>query len=145
MSVEPLSPTTNLDYDESGQLSLGVTLRGRSGFIGEGINVLDSRYYKQVKKRNNMIVLDDEERVSVEQYEKELDQLIDEKNDTVKKLKNSANASSLQDVKDKKSLIDKEENLQKKIQLRTKLISLAKNTGASPESFSFITALYEPV
>lgn len=143
LSVEPLSPTTNLDYDESGQLSLGVTLRGRSGFIGEGINVLDSRYYKQVKKRNNMIVLDDEERVSVEQYEKELDQLIDEKNDTVKKLKNSANASSLQDVKDKKSLIDKEENLQKKIQLRTKLISLAKNTGASPESFSFITALYE--
>lgn len=143
LSVQPLSPTTNFDYDEQGQLNLSVTLRGRSNLLENGINMLDSKYYKQVKKKNNMIVLQDDEDVSVKKYEEELNQLIKEKNDTTKSLKNSADATSLQDIKNKKSLIKKSESLEKRIQSRAKLVQLAKNIGANPESFSFITALYE--
>ena len=139
LEVSPLPPGTIFNYDEMGQLKLSVKLRGWSNRIEEEINILDSKYYKQVKKKNNMLVIEDEDRVSFDKYKKELDELIDFKQDSTKALKNSAEASANQ----KDSLTKKVDNIDKELESKRRLVQLAKNVGASPESFPYISALYE--
>ncbi len=127
----------NFDYEESGELSLRFELGGRYERIHDTINILDQKYYKQIKKRNNQIVLGDEEDVSVESFEKEIKKLIDIQSGLKSDLENKKSVKE-KSVVETDLLVLKETIRQKRLALQ-----LAKSAGAVPESFPFITALYE--
>lgn len=143
LNVSPLPPGTQFNYDEMGQLKLSVTLRGWSNRLEEEINLLDTKYYKQVKKKQNMLFIEDEERVSFDKYKEELDSIIDDKQAAVKKLKNLEQKDDKSKVNEKKSLIKKVQKTEKELEKKRRLVQLSKNIGSSPESFPYISALYE--
>ena len=128
----------NYDYEETGELSVRFELGGRFERIHDTINLLDQKYYKQLKKANNMIVLGDDEKVSTEEYEKQVQRLVDIRAG-IKKEINEQNTSPDKRSQLKNNLtVIKETIRQKRID-----IQLAKSAGAVPSSFPFITALYE--
>lgn len=137
----PNAAGTKFEYDETGQLKISITLRGWSDSKKEEINVLDQKYYTNVMKKNNMLVLDDNIKTSVDAYEKRLGQLNDlkiEREEQLKSFKSTAPKANKK-MSVKKELI----KIEREVAEKRRLVQLAKNIGAAPEVFPFITALYE--
>ena len=61
----PNAPGTKFNYQENGELKLDVTLRGFTNDKKDEINVLDQKYYTNIMKKNNMLVLNDDIKTSV--------------------------------------------------------------------------------
>ena len=126
------------DYEETGELSLRFELQGNFERIHDSINLLDQKYYKQVKKVNNMIVLEDDAKVSVEEYEKEIKKLTDKEAGLKKELQQEKTKPNKKPTL-KNSLLKTQQNIKQK----RNLVQIAKSSGATPASFPFITALYQ--
>lgn len=134
----PYGMPSSYDYDESGELSLRFELQGNLERIHDSINMLDQKFYKQVKKINNMIVIEDEAKVSIEEYEKEIKKLTDKEAGLKKELEEEKTKPGEKPVLER-SL----SKIKQVIKEKRSLVQLAKSSGASPASFPFITALYE--
>ena len=117
-------------YNENGELSLRFELQGRFERIHDTINILDAKYYKQVKKSNNMIVIDDDTRTSVEEYEKEIVKL----SALEEEIKQNLESKQKPDKKEK--LTQGLARLRQNIKQRRTLVQLAKIFWYSTGIFS---------
>ena len=132
---------SSYDYEESGELSIRFQLQGRFERIHDSINLLDQKYYKKLKKANNMIVLEEEDdaKVSIKSYEEEINKLV--KRET--SIKEQLDRKDKTKVNKENELKNSLAQLQQKIKSKRQLVQLANSSGALPSSFPFITALYE--
>ena len=134
----PVGLANNLNYNEEGTLSFSVDLKAEFDVLHDDINVLNPKYYKKVRQANNMLVIEDEKDFSVDELEKKINDLNNREvtvKDELKKEKTKVDEKI--DTKD--PFIKKQEAVDNK---RTET-QLAKSSGAIPNTFSFITALYE--
>lgn len=134
----PTGLANSLNYNEDGTLSFNVDLKAEFDVLHDDINVLNPKYYKQVRKANNMLVIEDEKNFSVDELNKKINDLNNREitvKDELKKEKTKVDEKI--DTKD--PFLKKQETVDNK---RTE-VQLAKKSGAIPSTFSFITALYE--
>ena len=126
----PTGVASNLSYEESGGLAFSVSLGARFEIFNGDINILDPKYYKQVKKANNMLVLEDDKKLTEQSLDDTIDNfsLVNNKTNVNKKVESSENSL----------IANKEEIDQQRIKTQ-----LAASTGAVLNVFSFLAALYE--
>ena len=137
----PNAPGTKFNYQENGELKLDITLRGFTNDKKDEINILDQKYYTNVMKKNNMLVLNDDIKTSVARYEKRLGELNNLKLEREKQLNNLK--ATAEKVNKKDSVRKELSEIEAEVQEKRRLVQLAKNIGAVPETFPFISALYE--
>ena len=144
LNLFPNGAKTNITYNENGSADLSTTLEGFSETVGQSFNLLDPKYYKEIRKSTNMLVMDKEEQFSPEELNKkrdDLDELI-RKREIDKQLAASKAISDDQkpDQKKSKGAIKKLEKEIKNLEVRAQLARQAKSI---PPVFSFVSALYE--
>tara|TARA_R110000824_G_scaffold234072_4_gene422562 strand:- start:1050 stop:3527 length:2478 start_codon:yes stop_codon:yes gene_type:complete len=142
LDLYPLAPRTNLTYNADGSATLSTQMTGHATEVTEDINLLDAKYYQQIKKKNNMLVIDEEKEFSVAKYEEEINKTNDLKKDALTKKKKDIEKENSK-PSDKSSGENNDKKLQKKAELMRRQVQLAKNAGAIPATFPFLSALYE--
>ena len=144
LNLFPNGAKTNITYNENGSAQLTTTLEGFSETVGQSLNLLDPKYYKNIRKGTNMLVIDKEEEYSSSELEKKrgnLDKLI-RQNEFDKQIAATEALSDDQkpDLKTSGGTIKK---LEKEIKELQRKAQLAKQAKSIPPVFSYISALYE--
>ena len=144
LNMSPNGAKTSITYNIDGSAQLTTQLDGWAENIAEEVNLLNPKYFKQVRQSKNMLLIDNEEDFSVDKYEKQIGNL--------ESLKEAATLKEQQQINQKnpppkpsskESTTSGSKTIQKKLDLLRRHVQLAKNAGAVPPVFSFIAALYE--
>jgi len=133
--LTPNAPSTQITYNNDGSAEISTRLDGRVEALG-GVNLLDSKYYKAIKRNKNMRLIEDEEQYSADTLASKITSL--------EKLKQRLDKKHATDSPtDQESNVPNIDKLEKDVQRLQRKVQLAKQAGAVPSIFPFITALYE--
>lgn len=140
LSLYPIGAKTDITYNQDGSATLQTTLEGFAETVGQSYNMLDPKYYKNIRKSSNMRVIENEEEYSLEELTSKqgtLDGLIKEK--ALFKKQTDAGFAPPPNFKDSTGKI---ELLTKEVEALRKKAQIAREAGSIPPVFSFVSVLF---
>jgi hypothetical protein len=136
----PLGAKTDVTYNQDGSASLQTTLTGFTETAGQSYNMLNPKYYKNIRKSSNMRIIENEEKYSLEELtskQSTLDDLIIKK--SLMKQQTDAGQAPPPNFKDSTGKI---ESLKKEVEALRKKAQIASQAGSIPPVFSFVSVLF---
>ena len=115
LNLYPNAGKTNITYNENGSAIVNTSLEGYTETVGQIINLLDPKYYKNTRKSANMLVIENQEQFSTEDLKEKQADLVELLADQRKEVKlpgKPGNAASVKGSVEKLKVEIKE--LQKK-------------------------------
>ena len=152
LNLYPNAGATQITYRANGTAMLTTTLFGKSEYLSEAIDLLNPKYYKNIKKEKNMILVQKEGEYDATELDKKLGALdeLKEKIERDQKQKTKISNESENAKPDKKPDENKTgdstarvKKLEKDVAALQRKAQLANAAGAVPSVFPFITVLYE--
>ena len=150
LNLVPNAARTDITYEKNGSAAVSTTLFGSAQSLSLDINLLNSKYYQNIKKEKNMLLIQDEKKYSEEDYLKKVSEL-----DKLKSLiETDKNEKTKPDNKSKSAKPDEKpvggvanlkrvRKLEREVKKMQRKVQLAKTVGSTPAAFPFISVLYE--
>ena len=135
VSLTPNAARSSYEFKDDGGMELKTTLHGTFEEVSNIINILDTKYYSKLKKKNNIPTLDETFTTSISNFYK-----LEENVPALKKEVKKKTKENPPKVNEKKK---NETKTEEQIARDRRLLQLSNNIKAIPSVFPFIAALYE--